>query len=55
MTPQQTAELAFWQTRWENDLEPGCEEIGHDWRLIGTADDGTTFFKCRKCGEETED
>lgn len=31
-----------------------CESEGHEWRRIGTAKDGTTFFRCMVCGIETE-
>ena len=33
--------------------EDACEE-GHDWRFTGEAEDGTKFFRCRRCGEEGE-
>lgn len=31
-----------------------CEDEGHDWKHTGTAEDGTSFYKCRRCGIETE-
>ena len=31
-----------------------CEDEGHDWRFIGQAEDGTTFYRCRRCGAECE-
>jgi hypothetical protein len=38
--------------------EPYCRELDedgkHDWRYVGTAKDGTTFYKCRCCGIESE-
>lgn len=31
-----------------------CEENGHSWQFTGEADDGTKFYRCRRCGAETE-
>lgn len=31
-----------------------CEENGHHWVYIGSAEDGTSFFRCRWCGVEEE-
>ena len=31
-----------------------CDSDGHDWQKVGTAPDGTTFIRCKKCGEEDE-
>lgn len=36
-------------------LEPpvDCDE-GHDWRTVGTAEDGTRISRCRVCGKVDE-
>ena len=31
-----------------------CEEDGHDWIYLGSAEDGTTLYRCRICGVEEE-
>lgn len=37
-------------------LEPphDCDESGHDWQSVGTAEDGTRFSRCRVCGKVDE-
>jgi hypothetical protein len=32
----------------------GCEENGHSWQFAGRAEDGTTFYRCRRCGATSE-
>lgn len=42
--------------RWlEEDYVCSCETDGHDPELLGTAPDGTAFYKCKECGEEFEE
>ena len=31
-----------------------CEVDEHEWYYIGTASDGTSFYRCKKCGKEEE-
>jgi len=31
-----------------------CEANGHDWTYAGRAEDGTTFYRCRRCGVSNE-
>lgn len=31
-----------------------CKEDGHSWHRIGQDAEGTTYFKCRRCGQEDE-
>lgn len=37
-------------------LEPphDCEDESHDWKSVGTAEDGTRISKCRVCGKVDE-
>ena len=52
MTPIKEAQRAY------DAMEPaeyfGCEENDHDWRFTGRASDGTTFYRCPKCGAEVD-
>jgi len=32
-----------------------CEEDGHVWQYLGTDPDGCSYFRCRRCGKETEE
>lgn len=45
--------------RWlESDYDSfnhDCELDGHFPELLGTAPDGTAFYKCKECGEEIEE
>ncbi len=40
----------------ERDEERGecIDDDGHDWLPIGSAGDGTTFYRCRRCRLESE-
>lgn len=31
-----------------------CEEDGHVWIKTGEHEDGTCFYRCRRCGEQAE-
>lgn len=31
------------------------DECAHEWRPYGTAEDGTRFYRCRKCKKQTEE
>ena len=31
-----------------------CEEDGHDWHRLGQDEEGTTYYRCRRCGEECD-
>ena len=37
------------------DPPPTCEEDGHSWRYLGQNSEGDTYYKCRRCGQESED
>ena len=32
-----------------------CEDDGHDWKYCGHDDEGHTYYKCRRCGQESEE
>lgn len=51
MTPEQRAELDRQMTTPPHD----CAEDGHVWRLIGKNSEGDSYYKCRKCGMESEE
>lgn len=44
--------LAVNPKRLEYLFEPpeNCEELGHVWLFMGRAEDGTLFYRCRRCG-----
>jgi len=46
--------LIDWE--YQNNAPPENEDAtcNHTWKLVGTANDGTAFYKCLKCGEESE-
>jgi len=31
-----------------------CEANGHNWKFAGRAEDGTTFYRCTRCGATSE-
>lgn len=35
-------------------MRSNCEEDGHHWIYLGSAEDGTSFYRCRRCGLEGE-
>ena len=39
----------------EQENKPCSDPDGHDWRCVGEASDGTTFYKCYNCPLEYED
>ena len=53
MTPEN--QLAAAEKVANREPEEADEETcNHDWRNLGTAKDGTQFFKCRNCPKEAE-
>ena len=32
-----------------------CEEDGHSWKYCGRDSEGNAYFKCRRCGLESEE
>jgi hypothetical protein len=37
-----------------DNREPEDEECDHNWNYLGTDPEGESYFKCRKCGMESE-
>lgn len=32
-----------------------CEDDGHDWKYCGRDEEGNPYYKCRRCGQESEE
>lgn len=43
------------ETTLEKSTSRTCEENGHHWVYIGSAEDGTSFYRCRWCDMGVEE
>ncbi len=51
MKPEQREELDRQLTTPPHD----CEDDGHSWRFLGRDSEGSPYYKCRKCGQESDE